>query len=67
MAMSPKAIRELAEKYGIPFLPPGHPEFTAGPQVRFWQYRARQSPKKRLKQPKPVEQEIKPQTSDNES
>ena len=35
MAMSPKAIRESAERLGIPFLPPDHPVFTSGPQVRF--------------------------------
>ena len=36
MAMTPKAIRDLAEKLGIPFLPPDHPEFTCGPQIHFY-------------------------------
>ncbi len=35
MAMTPKAIREFAERHGIPFLPPDHPEFTSGPQIHF--------------------------------
>lgn len=35
MAMTPKAIREMAEKLGIPMLPPDHPEYTSGPQVHF--------------------------------
>ena len=35
MAISAKAISEFAERHGIPFLPPDHPEFKSGPQIHF--------------------------------
>lgn len=35
MGLSVKAIEAMGEKYGIPTLPPDHPEFTSGPQVHF--------------------------------
>jgi hypothetical protein len=53
MTMSAKAIREFAERHGIPFLPSDHAEFKSGPQVRLCRLAIRQpSNPKTMKSPK---------------
>ena len=35
MGQSVEAIEAMRKKFGIPLLPPDHPEYSIGPQVHF--------------------------------
>lgn len=48
MAMSKEAIDKFSREQGIPFLPPGHSEYSIGPQTHFSSHTSSQSEPKDL-------------------
>lgn len=48
MAMTKEAIDRFSREQGIPFLPPGHPEYSIGPQTHFSSRTSSQSEPKDL-------------------
>jgi len=46
MGLSVAAIEAVREKFGIPLLPPDHPEYSIGPQVHFVHLKSTRSKKK---------------------
>ena len=67
MGLSVAAIEAVREKFGIPLLPPDHPEYLIGPQVHFVHLKSNRSKKKALAATTPIVKKsmTPPESKDN--